>query len=70
MEHTWQSEHLQIDGMTVDVRASKEGVTSGRTVDGVYASDLLMTPEQADAFGTLLLKGATKCRQIRAGGAA
>lgn len=35
------------DGLLVETRASLEGVTVGKQVDGVYASDMLLTPEQA-----------------------
>jgi hypothetical protein len=64
---TWQSKPLQINGMTIDVRANRDGVTSGRTVDGIYASDLLMAPEQAIEYAKALTEGATRCLAAREG---
>lgn len=67
--NTWQSEPLHIDGVTVDVKASVEGVTLGQSVDGVYASDTLLEPEQAIAYGNALITAGEKCIEFRAGGA-
>ncbi|MGC1550809.1 MAG: hypothetical protein WA777_19985 [Rhodanobacter sp.] len=63
----WQSASIQIDGMTIDVRANRDGVTSGRMVNGVYASDLLMSPEQAIEYAEALTEGAAHCLAARKG---
>lgn len=56
----WQSTPIKVDGMTVDVRADNHGVTQGRTVGGIYASDLLLTPDQARELACALIEGADK----------
>jgi hypothetical protein len=54
----WQSNPIEVDGMTVDVRAEAGSVTQGRTVGDVYASDLQLTPDQARALAVALIDGA------------
>ena len=65
METSWQSAPIQIDGITVDVRADANGVELGKTVDGLYASDLHLTPEQARAIAGALTEGAARCLAAR-----
>lgn len=64
--NTWQSHPIHVDGMHIDVRADKSGVTCGKTVEGVYASDLLLSPEQALAYAAALQEAAIHCRAMRA----
>jgi hypothetical protein len=51
--------------MAVETRASLEGVTVGKQVDGVYASDTLMTPEQAMEHADNLTRAAAIVLQAR-----
>lgn len=58
---TWTSKPIHIsDDLLIDVQASSEGVTCRKSVEGVYASDLLLTPEQATQYGQALTTGAAK----------
>lgn len=65
----WNAEpiHLASD-LDLHVSASAGVVTSGKTVNNVYASDLKLTPDQARAFACALIEGADKAEA--AGGAA
>jgi hypothetical protein len=54
----WQSNTTLVDGIELQIHASDEGVTLGKLVDGVYASDLLLTPDQARALAVALIDGA------------
>jgi hypothetical protein len=68
MQHMqqWTSSQIQLsDGLVVEVRASAEGVTAGKQVDGVFASDTLYTPEQADQLGRYLIEGAARSLAMR-----
>lgn len=62
---TWQSNLIAVDGIEVRVHASVEGVTLGKLVDGIYASDLVLTPEQAMELADALTEGATACIAAR-----
>ena len=62
----WKSNPIDVDGIEVQVQASADGVTFGKTVEGVYASDLLLTPEQACNLAEALTQAAAKC--LAAGG--
>lgn len=61
----WTSTPIHIDGIDLQVSSSVDGVTVGRTIDGVYASDLLLTPEQAMEIAEALTEGAAKCLSDR-----
>lgn len=61
----WQSTPVPVDGIEVQVHAARDGVTFGKLVDGVYASDLLLTPEQACDIAEALTTGAAKCLAAR-----
>jgi hypothetical protein len=65
MGNTWTSEEIRIDGMTLRVEADAQGVTAGRTVDGVYASDLHLTADEAVQYANALNAGAAQCRAMR-----
>jgi hypothetical protein len=62
---TWTSEpiHLSTD-LCIDVQASTDGVTCRKSVEGVYASDALLTPEQAEQYAKALIEGAAKSRAM------
>jgi hypothetical protein len=64
---TWQSNPIAVDGVEVQVQASVEGVTLGKSVDGVYASDLLLTAEQTDALIAVLAEGKVQHLAARRG---
>lgn len=55
---TWQSTPIAVDGIEVQIRSNESGVTFGKTVEGVYASDLLLTPDEARRLARALLEGA------------
>lgn len=57
----WTSNPIAVNGIEVQVQASDDGVTVGKTVDGIYASDLLLTPEIAMQLADALTQGAAKC---------
>jgi hypothetical protein len=65
----WYSQpiHIPVHEFLLDVRADAEAVDAGRTVNGIYASDLRLTPEQALAYAAALQEGAIQCRAMRAG---
>lgn len=64
---TWQSSPIPVDGIEVRVHADADGVTLGKLVDGIYASDLVLTPEQAMQIADALTEGATRCLTAREG---
>jgi hypothetical protein len=67
MTTLWTSAPLVLaDGLVVETRASLDGVTTGKQVDGVYASDTLMTPEQAMQHADDLTRAAAIVLQARA----
>jgi hypothetical protein len=57
----WQSNPIAVDGISLQVHASTEGVDIGKVADTVYSSDLLLTPEQAMELADALTEGAAKC---------
>lgn len=63
---TWTSEviHLSAD-LAVDVQATEDGVTCRKSVEGVYASDVLLTAEQAEQYGKALIEGAAHSLAMR-----
>ena len=61
----WHSNLIHIDGLDVQAHAGVEGVTFGKMVDGVYASDLLMTPDQAQQVIDGLTAAKAKCLEAR-----
>jgi len=61
----WQSASVAVDGITIDIKADADGVELGKTVDGLYASDLHLTPEQARAIADALIEGAARCLAAR-----
>ena len=63
----WQSNTIEVDGFEVRVDASADGVDLGKVSGGIYASDLLLTPEQAMALADALTEGATRCLAARGG---
>jgi len=63
----WQSNTIEVDGFEVRVDASADGVDLGKVSGGIYASDLLLTPEQAMALADALTEGATRCLAAREG---
>jgi hypothetical protein len=62
---TWTSEpiHLSAD-LAVDVQATAEGVTCRKSVEGVYASDVLLTAEQAEQYGKALIEASAHVRAL------
>jgi hypothetical protein len=64
--NTWTSEpiHLSHD-LFVDVQASEDGVTCRKSVEGVYASESLLTPEQSKQYGEYLIEGAARSLAMR-----
>lgn len=54
----WQSKPITIDGIEVQVHADEDGVTFGKIVDEVYASDLVLTTAQARQIGNDLIDAA------------
>jgi hypothetical protein len=54
----WQSNPIHVDEIEVRVHASTNGVTFGKVVDGIYSSDLLLTPDQARTLAVALIDGA------------
>ncbi len=62
---TWTSKPIHIsEDLHIDVQANEEGVTCRKSVEGVYASDLLLTPEQAEQYGKALIEGAANSRAM------
>jgi hypothetical protein len=65
---TWQSESIAVDGIEVQVHSSREGVVLGKVVDGVYASDLLLSDtNKARSIACALIEGADKADAARGG---
>lgn len=56
----WQSQPIHVNGIELLVHASDEGVTIGKTVDGVYSSDLLLTGDEAMALADAITEAATR----------
>ncbi len=68
MPNTWTSEQISLDaGMAIQVHASEQGVSVAKQVDGVFASDTLYTPEQAEQLAAALTEGAARSRAMREG---
>lgn len=65
MNATWQSPPVRVDGIDVSVHATPRGVIFGKLSDGVYSSDLLLTPEQAMELADALTQAAAKCLAAR-----
>ena len=63
---SWQSAPIAIDGITIDIKADASGIDFGKTVDGVYASDLHLAPEDALAIADALQEAVIQCRSMRA----
>lgn len=64
----YQSPTIQIDGIELDIRADVSGITLGRTVDDVYASDLFVeSPDLAARLGSYLIEAAQRVRIARGG---
>lgn len=61
----WQSNPIHVDGIDLQIHASADGVTFGKMVDGVYASDLLLTPEEAQELITALTIGLAECLEAQ-----
>lgn len=60
---TWTSEPIHVsDDLLIDVQATSEGVTCRKSVEGVYASDLLLTPNQAEQYGKALIEASAHSR--------
>jgi hypothetical protein len=60
---TWTSDPIHVsDDLQIDVQASPEGVTCRKSVEGVYASDLLLTPDQAEQYGKALIEASARSR--------
>lgn len=65
---TWTSNPIHIsDDLVIDVQATSEGVVIRKSVEGVYASDVLLTQEQAEQYGKALTEGAAHSRAMREG---
>ena len=62
---TWQSETINVNGLDLQVQADAEGVNLGKTVDGIYASDLKLTDEQARELAYNLTIAARKHRAAK-----
>ncbi len=60
---TWQSKPIAVDGIEVQVQADANGVTLGKVHDGVYSSDLLLTPSQAEILAASLQQAARRARE-------
>ena len=61
----WQSNPIEVEGFEIRVDAGANGVDLGKVMSGVYASDLLLTPEQAIELAEALTTGAAKCFAAR-----
>lgn len=48
--------------LQIRVQVVEQGVVLGKHVDGIYASDLLLTAEQAEQYGKALIEASAKCR--------
>lgn len=62
---TWKSKPIEVDGIQLQIHVSDDGVTLGKIHDGVYSSDLLLTPEQAMELADALTQAAAKCLAAR-----
>lgn len=63
---TWTSAAIQISAdLAVDVEATAEGVMARKSVEGVYASEVLLTAEQAEQYGKALIEGAARSLAMR-----
>lgn len=63
---TWTCPPINVsDDLLIDVQASADGVLIRKSVEGVYASDVLLTPEQAEQYGKALTEGAARSRAMR-----
>lgn len=61
MQPTWTSNPIHlVEGLVIEVRASSDGVTIAKQVDGVYASDMLLTAAQASELADALRAAAAK----------
>jgi hypothetical protein len=63
----WQSSPIKVDGFELRVDSSNNGVDLGKVSGGIYASDLLLTPEQAMELADALTQGAAHCLAAREG---
>ena len=57
---TWKSNPIPVDGVQVQVHASDEGVVLGKSVQGIYASDLRCSPDQARSIAYALIEAANR----------
>lgn len=65
MSTTWQSKAIHLAAeLEIQVHADGEDVTLGTVVDGVYSSDLLLTPDQARTLAADLLAGAHEAESV------
>lgn len=59
----WSSEPIQLaHHMAIVVHATASGVSIGKQVDGVFASDTLYTPEQAEELAKALITASAHAR--------
>jgi hypothetical protein len=65
--NNWQSSTIEVNGFELRVDASANGVDLGKVSGGIYASDLLLTPEQAMELADALTQGAAQCLAAREG---
>jgi hypothetical protein len=65
-EPVWTSEPVEHEGVTITVSVTEDGfVDLGKTIEGVYASDLLMPATQSDQVGRYLIEGAARSLAMR-----
>jgi hypothetical protein len=61
----WQSNPITVDGFEVIVHSSAKGITIGKTIDGIYSSDLLMEPEAGSELSEAVDAAVAYCLAAR-----
>lgn len=62
--NAWQSNPIPVNGVQIQIQANKDGVTFGKSVDGTYASDLLLSPDEARSVAYALIEGAGRVEDL------
>lgn len=57
-KQVWAAPPIEHDGLTLEVSATADFVDLGKTVNGVYASDVLLPADKARTYATAIWQGA------------
>lgn len=67
MSSNWNAEPIHLSPeLSLNTAGSADGVSCGKTINGIYASDLVLTPAQARAYAANLLRAADVAEQAGA----